>query len=148
MLISNNQQSDAALIALFARNNTSALEQLYDKYAPMMYGTILNITGDEKIADEILEKAFLELNSREILLQMHTTLCHSLLKHTYKSTLKHLKVRGLTPTNCPLNGQYPLLHLFYFEEATLRDVVLKLGITEQEALKSLHAEFNHLCNQK
>ena len=145
----NKHQLDAALIPLFAQNNPSVWEHVYDNYAPLMYGTILKLTEDEEIAGELLEQAFLDLKRKNILSRISTTICHKILRHTYKLTVNHLKSLGLAPSKTPSsvkNNKY--IDLFYFEETTLRDAAKSTNLTEQEVRKNLRAEVNHLRNLK
>lgn len=37
------------------------MEYLYDNYSPALYGVILRIVGDEKVAEEILQDAFVKI---------------------------------------------------------------------------------------
>ena len=141
----NNHKSDTELISLPIEKKESAWAHFYDKYAPLMYGTILNMTGDETLAEAIFEVAFLELKERKILSPPHTDLRHSLLRYTYKITLKNLKARGLKAH--PLNAHYPLINLFYFEQVTLKEAAATLDLTEIDVLKKLRTEFYHFCNR-
>lgn len=117
---------------------------LYDEYAPMMYGVILKISDNEIIAEEIFENVFLELKERKILSPHHTPLRYSVLRHTYKLTLKYLKELGIAVK--PYHENYPLIHLFYFEQVSLEEAAIKSDIPTQVVLKNLRAEFNHFCN--
>jgi RNA polymerase sigma-70 factor (ECF subfamily) len=46
------------LIARVARSDREALETLYDRYAPMVMGISLKITGDRAAAEEVLQETF------------------------------------------------------------------------------------------
>jgi DNA-directed RNA polymerase specialized sigma24 family protein len=145
MPITNNILNfDADFMLKSVQKEGSSWAHFYDKYAPLMYGTILNMSGDKAIAEKILEEAFLELKDKEIPTSPCNDIRHWLLRHTYKLTLKHLKIRGLKAQ--PFNENYPVINLFYFEEITLDEVATKLEITQQEVLKKLRAEFNHFRN--
>lgn len=130
------------------QTDQSAWEYVYDKYAPIMYGIALDMAGDTIIATEILKEAFLELKKKKSLSRIHAGLHHSLVRHTYKLTLKHLKSRGLLPAKIqPFNQIYPLINVFYFEAIGLKEVAVKFDTTEEETRKNLRAEFNHLRMQ-
>ena len=149
MLPSNTHQLDAALIPMFAKNDPLVWEHVYDNFAPLMYGTILNLTGDEAIAGELLEQAFLDLKKKNILTQISTTICHKILRHTYKLTVNHLKAIGLSPSKTlSTDGNTTHINLFYFEETTVKDAALSTNLTEQEVKKNLRAEVNYLRNLK
>jgi RNA polymerase sigma-70 factor (ECF subfamily) len=53
-----DQLSDEILIARVARSDRSALETLYDRYAPMVMGISIKITGDRAVAEEVLQETF------------------------------------------------------------------------------------------
>ena len=146
MLIHNKYQSSTVLNVKPVQHNTLDWAHIYDTYSPMMYGTILKMTGDVRMADIILEEVFIELHKKEIFLRHNTPLNHVLLRHTFKSTIKHLETRGQN-IHESFNVHYPLINKFYFEQTTLKEVALELDITEQEVLKNLRAEFNHFCNK-
>ena len=122
---------------------------LYDKYAPLMYGIILNITNDKRIAEKILKKAFLELTKRKILSEVHLVLPMDILRHTYEITLKQMQSIGRKLLNPqPFNGNYPLTNLFYFGLTTVREAAIKFGLTEAEVQQRLREELNQIRNQK
>ena len=81
MLLSNNisGKPNAHLISNLVQSSDSAA-YIYNKYAPIIYDTILKITGDD---------VSLDLHTKKMLVK-HPTLCHTLLTHTFKLTLKHL----------------------------------------------------------
>lgn len=98
MLLHTNHQSDTKLLPMLIANNSSAWSQLYDKYSPLMYGTILNITGDVNAACDILEEAFIQLKRDNVLSKISTTLPHGLLNHTYQVISKYMKTHNLRTT--------------------------------------------------
>lgn len=149
MLQFNNHQLDAALIPMFAKNDPSVWEHIYDNYAPMMYGTILKLTQNETLAGELLEQAFLDLKKKNILLQVSNTICHKILRHTYDLTVNHLKTIGVSPKKIQIsNADSSHVNMFYFEGASLKDAANSTNSTEQEVKKNLRAEVNHLRNLK
>lgn len=149
MLPSHKHQLDAQLMPMFAQNDPSVWEHIYDNYAPLMYGTILKLTEDEAIAGELLERAFLDLKRDNILSRVSTTICHKILRHTYKVTINHLKSLGLASSitqSAVENNKH--INLFYFEETNLKDAALSTNLTEREVKKNLRAEVNNLRNLK
>ncbi len=149
MLQFNNHQIDAALIPLFAKNDPSVWEHIYDNYAPMMYGTILKLTQNEILAEELLEQAFLDLKRRNILSQVSNKICHKILRYTYNLTVSHLKTLGYSQAEMQTshnNNTY--LNLFLFKGTTLKGAADSTNLTEQEVKKNLRSEVNHLRNIK
>lgn len=142
----NNYSSKTTLVANLVQNKESDWACFYDKYAPTMYGTILKMTGDEALAEEILAEVFLDLYRKKILCPFHTALCMSLLRHTFQLTLRYLETKGRR-VHQPFNEDYPLINLFYFKQATLKEAAIKTETTEKEVLTKLREEFNHFCNK-
>ena len=91
MLLSNNisGKPNAHLISNLVQSSDS-VAYIYNEYAPIIYDTILKITGDDVLGEEIFEEVFLDLHTKKMLVPEHPTLCHTLLTHTFKLTLKHL----------------------------------------------------------
>jgi RNA polymerase sigma-70 factor (ECF subfamily) len=52
------QLSDETLIARVARSDSTALEALYDRYAPTVMGIALKIVGDPVAAEGVLQETF------------------------------------------------------------------------------------------
>ncbi len=145
MLHQNNHNSRELPSTMLDKNNISSWEQAYDQYAPMMYGTILNMTHDETLACDILQEVFLDFTKKNILPVISTTLLLRLLRHTYKFTIKWLEIRGLVPKNLqPADPNYPHINLFFFQEINLKQVAQKNDIDEKDIQKKLRAEFNKL----
>ena len=143
----NKRQSDFKLVSELLDNKQTAWEQLYDTYAPMMYGSILNITGDEKTACDLFQQAFIELRNREMLLRIQASLCISLVKHCCNITLKYLKMKGLKPQRETLDRNCRLIYFFYFEDMTLTEIAERLAVPELEVIKNLQAEFREIRNR-
>lgn len=147
MHISNNQQPDHVILLLLAQNQEDAWPYLYDKYASMMYGIVYNMTGDEAKAAEILTEIFLTLKQKKMLSRVQNALCHSLVRHTHKLTLQHLKKLGLKPISLQtVNGNYPIINELYFELNTLNETEIHSDVHKKEILTSLRLEFNSFRN--
>ncbi|HSL41988.1 MAG TPA: RNA polymerase sigma factor [Anaerolineales bacterium] len=54
----SEQLSDEALAAQVARGNSAALEALYDRYAATVLGVSLKVTGDQALAEDVLQETF------------------------------------------------------------------------------------------
>ena len=134
---------DKEIIALLSKKNDTAWKLLYEKYAPMMYGIILEMTGNAEMAEKILNETFRELKEKKKLLQVHTAICHRLLMHAYRMALRHLTAHDLSPVKCDQrNKKYPLTKLLCFEGATLKDAAASSGLDESEAFKKLQTELS------
>ena len=53
-----NDWSDEQLMVQVARGDTAAYEILYDRYAGMVMGLALKITGDRNLAEEVVQETF------------------------------------------------------------------------------------------
>ena len=102
----------------------------------MMYVSILWITDDKTLTEEIMSLLFVQLKTDKTLLNTKLTLCSSLLHHTYAIAHKMLKVNeircqkhAVQPEKCPL-----LTDLM--SDAT--------ALTEAEAKAKLRLEVNRI----
>ena len=56
--------ADAALVAAVAAGSEDALAELYDRHAAAIHATVLRITGDRQVAEEVVQEVFLALWNR------------------------------------------------------------------------------------
>lgn len=49
------------LVSLLQKRDKDAMHYLYDNYSGALYGAILRIVGDEKVAEEVLHDAFMKI---------------------------------------------------------------------------------------
>ncbi len=54
----NKESSDESLVAQVAQSDSLALEILYDRYASTVLGISLKISGDQLVAEEVLQETF------------------------------------------------------------------------------------------
>lgn len=54
-----NQLTDSELMLKVAEFDTEAVEEIYDRYSPLMFTSIVKIVADQKLAEEILIDVFL-----------------------------------------------------------------------------------------
>jgi len=57
-LVENRAQTDSELIQRIAEHDSKAIEQLYDRYSPLLYTLIKKIAVEKEIAEEILSDVF------------------------------------------------------------------------------------------
>lgn len=60
----DEQWSDEILAARIAQGDANALEILYDRHAPMILGIALKITGNQTLAEEVLQETFWQVWQR------------------------------------------------------------------------------------
>jgi RNA polymerase sigma-70 factor (ECF subfamily) len=56
--------ADEQLVALVANGDSSALEQLYDRYVRQCFGLAIRLLGETSLAEEVVQEVFLKLWSR------------------------------------------------------------------------------------
>lgn len=73
----------------------SSISELYDKYAPALYGRIIKVIKQKEIAEKVLEKVFINsLTDKNVVERTQITEFTSLLNHSRNkaySTLKAIK---------------------------------------------------------
>ncbi len=131
---------------MIAENNLEAWGQLYDKYAPAMYGIICNLTDDRTLAEEIFKETFLQLKEKQILSKVTYALFPCLLRHTNIFARQQLKERGITCSNNPIE-ETSLINILCSQNINIKEVASIFDLTEEEAKKKLHLEFLELRSQ-
>jgi len=118
-------------------------EQWYPKYSPLIYGIILQLTGNKTRAGKILKEVIIELTRRhEVLERDHLLMYKFVFQHSYSYTLQHLEQRGLKPISTkPFGEKFPLLHLLYFDFKTIDELAGRQKLSKQEVLQGLRQEF-------
>jgi RNA polymerase sigma-70 factor (ECF subfamily) len=56
--------ADEQLVAMVTNGDSSALEQLYDRYVRQCFGLAIRLLGDTSLAEEVVQEVFLKLWSR------------------------------------------------------------------------------------
>jgi predicted RNA polymerase sigma factor len=93
-----------------SNSDTVTIEELYDKYAPAVYGKIIRVIKQKDIAEKILEKVFVTALTDTNLKGVHLTPLTKLLNHTHRKTYKTLKaIKMLQACNCGYEGANPLI---------------------------------------
>ena len=147
------ERNGALSTAVFERtginvsNKTITWAQLYDKYAAPMYGIVRQLTADEKMAEVIFEKAFLELKNRQKMLQ-RSCLCAFLMRFTYNFTVQFLKNRGIKPIETIQSQEHNLLYLLFTQCGSLKEAANFLNISDNEAKQNLQLCFSQLRRQR
>ena len=147
------EQNGALSTALFEKtginvsNKTITWAQLYDKYAAPMYGIVRQLTADEKMAEAIFEKAFLDLKDRQKTLQMNGCLCAFLMRFTYNFTVQFLKNRGIKPIETIQSQEHNLFYLLFTQCGSLKEAANFLNISDNEAKQNLQLCFSQLRRQ-
>ena len=132
--------SDQNILSMIAENNLEGWENLYDKYAPSMYGIICNLTSDRVLAEIVLKETFLQLKLEEIFSKATYSLCPFLLRHTHTFARQQLKERGKACSNGTVENT-SLIKVLCSQELSFKQAASNFNITEAEAKRKLHQEF-------
>ena len=86
-------------------NDDGAVSELYDKYAPALYGRIIAVVKQKEIAEKILLRVFMNaIIDKNIKQPAHITQFTSLLNHSRKKTYGTMKALRIFKQNL----HYPL----------------------------------------
>lgn len=141
--------SDAEIITMLEQNNLLAWEYLYDNYAPIMYGAILRVTDNEKLAEEILIQSFVHFKANKTLSETKKTLSVSLLHHTYLTATKILSINGIMPKReNTYKVIFPILDCLLHKPNSIKDITEMYAISAEEARLRLRSELNKIRNEK
>lgn len=79
-----------------------SFSELYDKYAPALYGRIIQVVKQKEMAEKILERVFINaLVDKNVKQSNHISLFTSLINHSRKKTYSSLKaLRALESLRC------------------------------------------------
>jgi hypothetical protein len=82
--------------------DSNSFSELYDKYAPALYGRIMAVVKQKEIAEKILERVFINaLVDKNVEHSNHLTVFTSLINHSRKKTYSTLKaLRALESLRC------------------------------------------------
>lgn len=89
---------------------TNSFSELYDKYAPALYGRIIRVVKQKEIAEKILERVFINaVVDKNVQQSNHITFFTSLINHSRKKTHGTLKaLRVLESLNCNSETAFPV----------------------------------------
>ncbi|MCY7409667.1 MAG: hypothetical protein LH473_05295 [Chitinophagales bacterium] len=128
----------------FGEISLKECEQLYDKYAPSMYGIIQQLTNDKLLVDEIFMTAFIGIKEKQILSETSESCYPFLMRYTYNFAIRELKRQGIKPIPIDKHNEVELILLLCTRCSSLKEVAYILNITTEEAKKKLHEEFREL----
>ncbi len=144
----NNLISAEEIVLMVENNNSLGWEHLYDRYSPMMYGAILRLTGNEKLAEEILTESFLQLKKNISLLKNRKSLYLQLLQHTYTTAAAIIKNKIIIPhEENEVAEMFPLVNGLMQRQLSLSNIAAMHGMTEVEVKLNLHKEVKQMRNK-
>jgi len=97
--------SDAGLVASLTRGDADALEQLYDRYADLIYRAAFRRLGDRQLAEEVVQDTYLALwNRAELYDPAAGTLLAWLSTIARNRAVDRLRALGRRPNALPLSA--------------------------------------------
>ena len=87
----------------------TAISELYDKFAPALYGRIIMVVKQKDIAEKILERVFVNaLIDKNVTRHNHVTLFTTLLNHSRKKTYGTMKALRVLEACCGAQSTIPV----------------------------------------
>lgn len=132
--------SETQIMAMLQENNPVVWENLYDKYAPAMFGLICKLTDDKLLAEQIFINSFIQLKEKGTLSKINYALYAILLRHTYAYAITHLKQAGVNPKILHPSKENKLIQLLTTQCNSIDEAASILNITFKETKERLHTE--------
>lgn len=141
--------SDAEIIAGIHENNLLAWEHLYNKYAGIMYAAILRLTDDTIIAENILERSFILLNSNKKIFIATSILSVTLLHHVHRTATNYLvQKRKAIKKPAYINEEFPVIKCLLYQPHSGATAAIAFGMPQKKLRQKLHAEFTEMRNRQ
>jgi len=148
MRAKDNLISGKEIVSMIDNNHSLGWESLYDMYAPMMYGAILQLTDDEKVAENILVESFAQLNENMSLLQNAKPIYMCLLHHTYLTAKKFLNgTIKVQKDDYAVTAMFPVVNCLLHQPCGVRYVEVMNGMSKRELRLQLHEELKQIRNK-
>jgi hypothetical protein len=136
-IISNTQWASA-----FPQHNSlTSVEQIYDRYAPSIYGIIDSLTQNVTISDKIFTNIFFEIKKHLLDFKIDGKVCPRLLRFTYNYTIQQLIQYGISPKVDFVNHPKRLMHLLCTSCESVDEVATFLKVSPQEIKKNIRNEY-------
>ena len=129
------------------KQTTNTIESLYNKYSKMVYGIALEISPSHKEAEFILIKTFKKVHQQNIINQVSSSICVTLIKFVIQTAHEVLMPEELKHNfklKCFENS--PLLHQLLCEQISVDDICVKHELTPLDVSKKVREEFNAIRN--
>jgi len=136
---------DSRIIQLINDNSLSGWQHLYDKYSGMMYGILVTKCGNEELAEQLLEKIFLELQEEKSKLCVKCRLPNLLINRTLQVSAAVLQGRA---PDAMLPGPSPILCTLLYTHNSIMTIAMQNGLSCAAAKKRLHIEMKELLTRQ
>ena len=138
--------SDLELLQKIIKKDARALEELYERYSPVIYAIIKKIIGEDKNAEEIIIKVFMILWNRANLFPLHTQNVYVWLIYLTRNLAIDTLRRKLDPDNSLVyNDEYELKYILPVIDGKIDPLDLK---TAFEIKLKFDDELNKLSEEQ
>ncbi len=143
MAVNSIHKTDVEIISLLKAGTSEGWEHLYNKYSPLMYGTIMKaVNFDKTAANEMLVQTFFDLKKSNFFLTLwKQSLSLFLVQHCYQVMSRSYKTAPVItkqPTYCA--DTFPTLQTTLKNKLPLKIIAAKLGITQALVMVRLRSE--------
>ena len=137
--IANNQN-----LSIFTENTSKNVEQIYDKYAPIIYQIINSLTDNVAISEKIFTDTILKVKDDVSGFNMNGTVYPNLMRFTYNFAVQELIHYGISPKVHNPYQDSKLTYLLCTCCESLQEVASLLSIPHEEVRRRLRQEFLEL----
>lgn len=164
---------DQELIKQFLEGDKKAFDQLYDQYAPVLYGIICSFTADKKKAGDILQQSFISLWQYRSALPLQDSLLNYMIRTVRKMSFgvaeyaqsgEHVEsispsenqmapdyvhmdtayIRKTVADPADISVQDNALNMIYMQGRSPQEVATYLNITPEEVRRIVRCAINRL----
>lgn len=126
-----HHDSDWDSLEKIKRGDPSSFEQIYTRYAPMMFGCILDICKEQQLASLIFKHVFLNLGDAPVSKAGYVPFSFWLWQHTGKETLKYMN-ENITSTEVPLKKA--IIDYLCFNEVNRDEAAALFNLSQKEII--------------
>jgi hypothetical protein len=120
--------------------DTLLFENMYDKYSPMVYGIVLEISPTKEQAGQILVRLFQKVYEQNILQEKKHCLCATLIKLTIQTAQEQLKQKK--NNNFLLFKDSKFLNMIICEERPVTTICEEYKMTFNQVTQKIREELH------
>ena len=122
----------------------NTIENIYDKYSPMIYGIALDISSTQSEAESILISTFHKAYKQNLIKKSSHFLCASLIKLTIQTAREQLKTKNIIKIKQFENAS--LLHNLLCDQLNLEDFCSENNLSRNQLAKQIREELSSKRN--
>lgn len=128
-------------LSTFPENNSQTVEQIYDKYAPIVYQIINSLTDNVAISEKIFINTIFSIKDNISQFNINGIIYPNLMRFTYNFAVQELISYGISPNPNSDFQESKLTYLLCTRCKSLQDVALLLNIPFTEVRHILRQEY-------